>query len=41
MKPERNMPALLDLLRGRLDLLGARLDEDPSLVDQCEKGADL
>lgn len=37
----RNMPSVLDLLRGRLDLIGARLDEDPSLVDQCEKGADL
>jgi ankyrin repeat protein len=28
----RNMPAVLDLLRGRVDLLARRLDEDPSLV---------
>jgi hypothetical protein len=35
------MPAVLDLLRGRLGLLGARLDEDPSLVDPCKMGAAL
>ncbi len=29
----RNMPAVLDLLRGRIDLLAERLDEDPSLID--------
>jgi ankyrin repeat protein len=28
----RNMPAVMDLLRGRLRLLAARLDEDPSLI---------
>jgi len=30
----RNMPPVLDLLRGRIDLLAERLDEDPSLVDK-------
>jgi len=30
----RNVPAVLDLLRGRLDLLARRLDEDPSLVSK-------
>jgi ankyrin repeat protein len=29
----RNMPVVVDLLRGRMDLLAQRLDEDPSLVD--------
>ena len=28
----RNIPAVMDLLRGRMDLLAKRLDEDPSLV---------
>ena len=28
----RNMPPVMDLLRGRIDLLAKRLDEDPSLV---------
>jgi hypothetical protein len=28
----RNMPAVMDLLRGRMDLLAKRLDEDPSLI---------
>ena len=28
----RNIPAVMDLLRGRMDLLAARLDEDPSLI---------
>jgi ankyrin repeat protein len=28
----RNMPAVMDLLRERMDLLAARLDEDPSLI---------
>ena len=31
-RSRRDMPAVLDLLRGRLDLLAQRLDEDPSLV---------
>lgn len=30
----RNMPAVMDLLRGRMDLLAARLDEDPGLIDR-------
>jgi len=28
----RNMPSVMDLLRGRIDLLAKRLDEDPSLI---------
>jgi ankyrin repeat protein len=28
----RNMPAVMDLLRGRLDLLAEQLDEDPGLI---------
>jgi ankyrin repeat protein len=28
----RNMPAVLDLLRGRMELLAARLDADPALI---------
>jgi ankyrin repeat protein len=28
----RNTPSVLDLLRGRIDLLAKRLDEDPSLI---------
>jgi hypothetical protein len=36
-----NVPAVLDLLRGRLRLLGARLDEDPSLDVPCKMGAAL
>jgi ankyrin repeat protein len=28
----RNVPAVLDLLRGRIDLLAERLDEDPTLI---------
>jgi ankyrin repeat protein len=28
----RSMPAVMDLLRGRMDLLAARLDEEPSLI---------
>jgi hypothetical protein len=35
------VPAVLDLLRGRLRLLGARLDEDPSLDVPCKMGAAL
>lgn len=34
MRVAKEYPAVLDLLRGRLDLLSARLDEHPSLVDQ-------
>jgi ankyrin repeat protein len=30
----RDMPAVLDLLRGRVDLLAKRLDEEPSLVSR-------
>jgi ankyrin repeat protein len=30
----RDMPAVLDLLRGRIDLLAKRLDEDPSLISK-------
>jgi Ankyrin repeat len=30
----RNMPAVLDLLRGRVDLLAERLDAEPSLIDK-------
>ena len=30
----RNIPAVLDLLRGRMDLLAERLDHDPSLVSR-------
>ncbi len=30
----RDMPAVLDLLRGRLDLLAERLDQDPSLISR-------
>ena len=28
----RNMPPVMDLLRGRMDLLAARVDEDPALI---------
>jgi len=28
----RNIPAVMDLLRGRIDLLAKRLDEDPALI---------
>jgi len=30
----RNMPAVLDLLRGRIDLLAQHLDRDPSLINK-------
>ena len=30
----RNMPAVMDLLRGRIDPLAKRLDEDPSLISK-------
>jgi ankyrin repeat protein len=30
----RNMPSVMDLLRGRIDLLAKRLDEDPSLISK-------
>ena len=30
----RNIPAVLDLLRGRVDLLAKRIDDDPSLVER-------
>jgi ankyrin repeat protein len=33
-KSRRNMPAVLDLLRGRVDLVAKRLDEDPSLISK-------
>jgi len=29
---QRNMPAVLDVLRGRIDLFAKRLDEDPALI---------
>jgi ankyrin repeat protein len=37
----RDQPAVLDLLRGRLDLLAAALDADPALVHRRLAGLDL
>jgi ankyrin repeat protein len=37
----RDIPAVLDLLRGRIDLLAKRLDEDPSLISKRFSGLDF
>jgi ankyrin repeat protein len=40
-RSRRDIPAVLDLLRGRLDLLTKRLDEDPSLTHRRFSGLDF
>lgn len=37
----RNIPPVMDLLRGRMDLLAARLDEDPSLISERFRDLDF